>query len=71
MQETLDDFDRAIDWVLNHHHEARQLEEAILGIVSGLDKPSSPAGEAKAAFHNGLHGRTAEQRQAFRKRVWQ
>ena len=69
LQETLEDFDRAIDWMLNETHEARQLEEAILGIIGQLDKPSSPAGEAKDAFHNQLHGRTPEQRQRHRQRL--
>ncbi len=69
LAETLDDFDRAIDWLLTEKHEPRQLEEAILGYISQLDKPSSPAGEAKDAFHNALHGRTPEQRQRFRQRV--
>ncbi len=69
LAETLDDFDKAIEWLLNEDHEWRQLEESILGVVSSLDKPSSPAGEAKQAFHNQLNGRTEEQRQKFRKRV--
>ena len=33
----------------------KQVEEAILGVVSTIDKPSSPAGEAKSTFHNNLH----------------
>ena len=69
LSETLDDFDRAIDWLLGEKHEWRQVEEAILGVVSNLDKPSSPAGEAKDAFHNALYGRTAEQRRRHRQRV--
>lgn len=67
--ETLNDFDHAIDWVLDNKHEYRQLEEAILGVIGGMDKPGSPAGEAKAAFHNELHGRSREKLQAFRQRV--
>jgi len=67
--ETLNDFDESIEWLLNDDHQSSQLEEAILGVISGLDKPGSPAGEAKDAFHNALNGRTAEQRQAFRRRV--
>jgi presequence protease len=69
LTETLDDFDKAIEWLLNEDHEWRQLEESILGVVSSLDKPGSPAGEAKQAFHNQLNGRTEEQRQKYRKRV--
>lgn len=69
LAETLADFDRAIDWMCSGHHEPRQLEEAILGVISRIDQPASPAGEAKRAFHNTLHGRTPEQRRRFRSRV--
>ena len=69
LQETLKDFDRAIDWLLNDAHEWRQVEEAILGVIGTIDKPGSPAGEAKDVFHGALHGRTPEQRQAYRQRV--
>jgi Zn-dependent M16 (insulinase) family peptidase len=67
--ETLDDFDRAINWLLTNDHEAKQLEEAILGVISSIDKPSSPAGEAKVTFHNNLHGRTPEKRREFRSAI--
>ncbi len=67
--ETLDDFDRSVQWLLTEKHESRALEEAILGVIGSLDKPGSPAGEAKHAFHNALFGRTAEKRQRFRERV--
>jgi presequence protease len=67
--ETLDDFDKSIEWLLNEEHEPRQLEEAILGVIGSMDKPGSPAGEAKQAFHNDLYGRTAKQRQGFRSRI--
>lgn len=69
VSETLDDFDAAIDWMLNSEHDPEQLEQAILGVISSLDKPSSPAGEAKLAFHNELFDRTPEQRRQFRARV--
>jgi presequence protease len=69
MEETLNDFDGAIDWMLNTKHEYRPLEEAILGVIGSLDKPSSPAGEAKQHFHNTLFGRTHEQREQFRQRI--
>ena len=69
LAETLTDFDAAIDWMLNTQHEYRVLEEAILGVIGGLDKPSSPAGEAKQHFHNALSGRSHEQRQLFRQRI--
>ncbi|MCK4834145.1 MAG: insulinase family protein [Gammaproteobacteria bacterium] len=69
LSETLDDFDNAIDWMLGTEHEERQLEEAILGVIGGMDKPGSPAGEARSAFHNELHGRSREKLQSFRQQV--
>jgi hypothetical protein len=67
--DTLDDFRRAIDWTLSAKHEYSQLEEAILGVISSLDKPASPAGTAKQAFHNELFGRDKAQRARFRRQV--
>jgi Zn-dependent M16 (insulinase) family peptidase len=67
--ETLDDFDQAIDWLLNTEHGWQPVEEAILGTISGIDRPESPAGEAKRTFQSELHGRTRELKQAFRERV--
>ncbi len=69
LAETLADFDHAIDWLLTERHEWRVLEESILGVVSSIDKPGSPAGGAKRAFHSALHGRTPEQRRQLRQRI--
>jgi hypothetical protein len=67
--DTLDDFDKALAWLRDEPQEAAQLEEAILGVIGSLDKPGSPAGEAKQAYHNELFGRTPDVRNAFRNRV--
>lgn len=69
LAETLEDFDKAIDWMLETKHDERLLEEAILGVIGMMDKPGSPSGEAKQAFHNALYGRTPEQQQAYRQRI--
>ena len=69
LNETLDDFDRAIEWMLSNKHEWRMVEEAILGVISSIDKPGSPSGEARHAFHNLVHGRTLDKLQAFRQNV--
>ncbi len=66
LNETLDDFDKAIDWMLIENHSSQKLEEAILGVISDIDKPGSPAGQAKTNYHANLYGRTAEKRRAFR-----
>jgi len=69
LAQTLLDFDRAVTWMLDSRHEYRALEEAILGVIGSMDKPSSPAGEAKQHFHNRLFGRSHEAREQFRQRV--
>ena len=45
------------------------IEEAILGVVSSLDKPKSPSGEAKEAFFLELNGRNEQTVNEFRNRV--
>ncbi|MCO1335861.1 insulinase family protein [Microbulbifer sp. OS29] len=67
--ETLEDFDASLKWLAEENHKEEQVEEAVLGVVGGLDKPGSPAGEAKKNFHSGLYGRTHALRQQFRKQV--
>ncbi|MDH5631722.1 MAG: insulinase family protein [Gammaproteobacteria bacterium] len=69
LAETLEDFDHSVDWLLGKDHEWRLVEEAILGVISNIDKPGSPAGDAKRTFHNALHGRTHDQREAFRQKI--
>ncbi len=69
LTETLDDFDASVQWLLETEHDPEQLEQAILGVVSQIDKPKSPAGEAKGDYHNNLYGRTQDQRQRFRAAV--
>jgi presequence protease len=69
LEETLNDFERSIDWLMSTDLPWQAVEEAILGVISGLDKPDSPAGKAKRMFHADLHGRTPELRQIFRQQV--
>jgi len=68
---TLEDFDASLQWIMEDRedHEPRLLEEAILGVISALDRPRSPAGEAVAAYYAERNGRTPEQRRRFRQRV--
>ena len=67
--ETLADFDRSVEWLCGESHDERELEEAILSVIGGIDKPGSPAGEARNAWQAELFGRTAERRRAFRTRI--
>ncbi len=69
LTETLDDFDRSIDWLLSEKHEVSGLEEAVLGVISSMDKPGSPAGESISAFFGQLHGRDVEHKNKFRQQV--
>jgi len=69
LTDTLEDYRRAIDWLVESDHDARALEEAILGEISSLDKPSSPSGTARQAFYNELFGRDREQRARFRRSI--
>ena len=66
---TLDDFDKAIDWMLSSSHSWQVIEEAILGVISSLDKPSSPAGTARQHYYNQRFGRSIEHQAAFRNAV--
>lgn len=56
--ETLADFDRSVQWLMDQELAHDKVEEAILGCISTIDAPGSPAGEARQAFHSGLFGRT-------------
>jgi Zn-dependent M16 (insulinase) family peptidase len=69
LTETLDDFDASLLWLKENQHDAEELEQAILGVVSQIDKPRSPAGEAKSDYHSLLSGRTKAQRENFRAQI--
>lgn len=62
-------FDSAIDWVIESAHDDEQLHEAILGIMAGMDKPGSPAGDAIKACFNTLHGRDEAWQNAMRAKI--
>jgi len=66
---TLEDFDNSINWLLEKPLGADKVEEAVLGVIGGLDKPASPAGEAMQAFHGELNGRNKDSIVQFRNRV--
>ncbi len=68
LMETYADFDRALDWLVTSATQ-EQVDEAILNIVSAMDKPGSPAGEAKKAFYQELYGRDHDKRVAYRQAV--
>ena len=69
VMETLEAFDAALEWLHRDGHGYEKLEEAILGVIAALDRPSSPAGEAIRTFAAGLFGRSPEYRRRLRQRV--
>ena len=68
LMDTFADFERALDWLMTSATQ-EQVDEAILNIVSAMDKPGSPAGEAKKAFYQELYGRNHDKRVAYRQAV--
>jgi presequence protease len=69
LERTYEVFDKAVAWARQGQSGSTAVEEAILGIVSALDAPGSPAGEARQSFHLALHGRNAGWRQAQRRQI--
>ncbi|MBP7880031.1 insulinase family protein [Acinetobacter sp. NIPH 1852] len=67
--ETFNDFEASVQWLFNTEQQSYQLEEAILGLVSSMDKPGSPAGEAITACYSWLHARTPTFRKLLRERL--
>jgi Zn-dependent M16 (insulinase) family peptidase len=69
LQETMDDFDASVRWLVEGKHEERLLEEAILGVISRIDKPGSPAGEAIGNYYSERYGRGASYIQELRQKI--
>ena len=66
--ETFKAFKDAIEWAKTSI-SSQHLEEAILGVVSSIDKPLSPVGEAKNDFNFNLEGISVKERLEMRQRV--
>lgn len=69
LSETLTDFDSSIQQFLDDGAQEEKLEEAVLGVVSDIDAPGSPAGEARSSFFHDQFGRDIEFRKTYRSRV--
>lgn len=69
MEETFSDFGQAIEWVMAKNLGYQPIEEAVLSLISGMDKPGSPAGEARKAFFNQLFGRDRVFRERMRAQI--
>ena len=66
--ETFSAFKDAVEWSKTSITE-QHLEEAILGVVSTIDKPLSPVGEAKNDFNFNLENISTKERLEMRQRV--
>lgn len=66
---TFADFKASIDWVLDKPRGDDLVESAILGIIGSMDRPASPAGEAKNAYHLMRSGRSLLLRQTYRQQL--
>ncbi len=66
---TFADFAASIDWVFSITRGDDLVEQSILGLIGSMDRPGSPAGEAKQFFHQDRSGRTRDIRQQFRQRL--
>ena len=69
LEETLQDFNGSLDWLSSGQLTHAQVEESVLGVMGSLDRPGSPAGEAKGAYQNRLFSRTDAFRKTYRERL--
>ncbi|MDB4829254.1 insulinase family protein [Gammaproteobacteria bacterium] len=67
-KETFSEFQKARLWSIDQITES-QLEEGIMGVISSIDKPLSPSGEAASDYAGRLEYRTPESRLALRRSV--
>ncbi|HEV7816757.1 MAG TPA: insulinase family protein [Janthinobacterium sp.] len=63
---TYADFQEGINWVLENEFSQEKIEEAIICVIKGLDKPHSPYAEALSAWNLRQRGVTEAIRQQFR-----
>ena len=63
---TFDAFESSVKWVIESDIHFDLVEESILGVISGIDAPGSPSGDARQAFHNNLFGRDEDFRRKMR-----
>ncbi len=68
---TYADFDEAIEWILGNDFSQEKIEEAIICVIKGLDKPLSPYSEALNSWNMQQRGTTEEVRKRFRTGVLQ
>jgi len=65
---TFEEFQKSINWLKNNLKE-KHLDEAVLNVISSVDKPLSPAGEARSDFYQNRTGITHAMRLDFRNNI--
>ena len=66
---TLDIYDQSIEWLQQGDFNDETINEAVLSVFSGHDRPLSPSGRALNEFANQIQGLSYEKRQQFRQRM--
>ena len=66
--ETFDEFKNSREWSIKNINKD-QLEEGVLGVISSIDKPLSPYGEAMSDFMSKLDQKSQDERLQFRAKV--
>lgn len=69
LQGTYDDFQEAVQWVLNGKFEQESVDEAVVCVIKNIDRPKSPFQEAYSSLLRQKMGVTDEMRQSYRSSI--
>ncbi|MES2662051.1 MAG: insulinase family protein [Pseudomonadota bacterium] len=69
LTETFEDFERALEWIQSAAPTEQMLNEAVLSTIASIDKPGSPAGEARSVFINQIHGKSVQDIKNYRQQI--
>ncbi len=69
LDDTFADMNSSLQWLIDSPIEPHLLNEAILSTIANLDRPGSPAGEARRRWTADLHNRGPELVNTFRSHV--
>lgn len=69
LADTFRDMRESLDWLREAPEDPRLMKEAILGVIGGLDRPGSPAGEGRMRFVADLFGYGPERMNDYRQQV--
>ena len=68
--ETIEDFQSALSWASLGSFDDDMILESKLSVLSDIDKPSSPAGEAFKDYRLSGEGKTQKMREEYRKNIF-